>query len=64
MTIKELKEVIKNLPDTMEVVIDERTSDFKFGSLESAYTSEITFSEEPESEPIAKDIVLILSDQF
>lgn len=62
MTAKELiKEPIK-YPPNMDVFLDERLTEFKFGLLNSVGSKEITFSEDPDSEPLASDRVIILSE--
>lgn len=63
MNIKELKEIIKDLPDTLDVFMDERLTEFKFGLVNSAKVKSIKFSEDPDSEELARDIVLILSEE-
>jgi hypothetical protein len=62
MTIKELKQKIENLPDTMEVFVDERYTDFKYGLVNSANVTEIDFMEEPDGNPLSQDDVFVLSE--
>ena len=62
MTIKELKRKIENLPDTMEVFVDERYTDFKYGLVNSANVTEIDFMEEPDGNPLSQDDVFVLSE--
>jgi len=62
MTIKELKRKIENLPDTMEVFVDERYTDFKYGLVNSANVTEIDFIEEPDGNPLSQDDVFVLSE--
>ena len=62
MTIKELKENLKDLPDTMDVFIGERLTEFDYGLVNSASIKQIDFMEEPNSKPLAKDTVLVLSE--
>jgi len=62
MTIKELKQKIENLPDTMEVFVDERYTDFKYGLVNSANVTEIDFMEEPDGTPLSQDDVFVLSE--
>ena len=64
MNIKELKEKIKDLPDHVQVFLDERITDFRYGLLESANLKEIKFSETPDGEDLAEDEVLILSEDI
>lgn len=62
MTIKELKQKIADLPDNMDVFVDERYSEFKYGLVNSTYTKNIDFYEDPWDEtPLASGTVLILT---
>ncbi|HET8838056.1 MAG TPA: hypothetical protein VFM82_03590 [Flavobacteriaceae bacterium] len=63
MTIKELKQKIENLPDTMDVFIDERVSEFTYGLVNSAKVREINFMEEPGGKALSKNEVLIFSEE-
>lgn len=67
MTVKELKQVIKDLPDSMEVFLDERlTDEFKYGLVNSAEVKNILFydSGDPDNKDVqAYDNVLILSEE-
>lgn len=68
MTIKQLKEVIKDLPDNLQVFLDERLTDdeFKYGLANSAFVKKILFYDgsEPENEDYhAHEEVLILSEE-
>ena len=62
MTIKELKEKIKDLPDHMDVFMDERLTEFRYGLLNSAEVKEINFMEEPDGEVLSRDKVLVLTE--
>lgn len=62
MTIKELKEKIKDLPDHMDVFVDERLTEFRYGLVNSAEVKEINFMEEPDGEVISRDKVLVLTE--
>lgn len=62
MNIKKLKEIIKDLPDNMEVFIDERLTEFKYGLVNSAIVKEIGFQEEPNGKTLAKQTVFILKE--
>ena len=68
MNIKQLKEKIKDLPDSMEVFLSERKTEFGYGLLNSAYTKEIFFTEdenpsEDEIENAPRETVLILDEE-
>ena len=43
MTVKELKEKIKNLPDNMQVFMDERKTDCRYGLVNSARVDNVDF---------------------
>jgi hypothetical protein len=62
MNIKELKKIIKDLPDTMDVFMDERLTDFTYGLVNTAKVREIDFMKEPDGEVISSDNVLVLSE--
>lgn len=62
MIIKELKDKIQNLPDLMEVYVDERMTNFRYGLVNSAQVREINFMEEPDGEALCKDNVFVLSE--
>ena len=63
MKIKKLKEQIEHLPDNMDVFMDERLTDFRYGLVNSAITKEINFTEEPGGEVLSKDNVLVLGEE-
>jgi hypothetical protein len=62
MNIKQLKEKIANLPDSMEVFVAERKTEFTYGIVNTAYVQEIEFMEEPFGEPLAQAEVFILDE--
>lgn len=62
MTIKKLKEIIKDLPDHMDVFIEEGETGFQFAPVNCARVEEINFKEDPDGETLARDKVLILSE--
>ena len=62
MTVKELKEAIKDLPDTMDVFMDERLTEFTYGLVNSAEVREINFMEDIDGPVMASDKVLVLSE--
>lgn len=43
MNIKELKAIIQDLPDTMDVFMDERLTEERYGLVNGATTREIPF---------------------
>jgi hypothetical protein len=64
MTVKELKTELEKYPDNMEVFMAERKTDFGYGLLNSVTSKEIGFVEdEGDTEPIAKDTVVILDEE-
>lgn len=62
MTVKELKEIIKDLPDTMDVFLDERLTEFTYGLVNTAKVRKIDFMEEPYGEVLSSDNALVLSE--
>ncbi|WCM42428.1 hypothetical protein MG290_01795 [Flavobacterium sp. CBA20B-1] len=63
MTVKELKEKIANLPDSMDVFVAERKTEFTYGLVNSAFVKMINFMEEPDGEVLAQDNVLVLDEE-
>lgn len=63
MTVKELKQKIENLPDLMEVFVDERVTDYTYGLVNTAMVKEIDFSEDPGGESLCSEEVLVLSEE-
>lgn len=47
MTVKELKEKLSKYPDNMEVFVAERLTEFTYGLVNSCYSKEIRFTEDP-----------------
>ena len=62
MTVKQLKAELGKYPDHLDVFLDERLTDFTYGLCNSTSSREINFMEEPGGEPLAKDTVVILSE--
>ena len=62
MNVAELKEIIKDLPDHMDVFVGERQADFAYGLVNTAWVKEINMSEEPDGEVLARMEVLILEE--
>ena len=63
MTVKELKEKIANLPDSMDVFVAERKTEYTYGLVNSAFVKKINFVEEPDGEVLAQDNVLVLDEE-
>jgi len=62
MNVKQLKQELEKYPDDMDVFIDERLTDFRYGLLNGVTKKEINFMEEPNSEPLSKDTVVVLGE--
>ena len=63
MTIKKLKEIIKDLPDHMDVFIGERSTEFAYGLVNSVRVDQIDFYDSECSEiPLSHDTVFILEE--
>jgi len=63
MTVKEIKEALSKYPDTMDVFIDERYTEFKFGLVNSVTCREIDFCENPTGPVLATELSIVLSEQ-
>lgn len=63
MNIKQLKEKIANLPDTMEVFVAERKTEFAYGLVNSARVMNINFMEDLDGEVLAQDDVLVIDEE-
>lgn len=68
MTIKELKQKIADLPDSMEVFVAERKTEFRYGLVNSAFVKEIFFTEdefptEDEIKQAPREKVLIIDEE-
>lgn len=63
MTVSQLKKELEKYPDNMDVFLDERLTEFKFGLLNSVKKKKINFKEEPDGEVLATDNCVILSEE-
>lgn len=66
MTVKELKEKLKDVPDTMEVFIGERVTEFNYGLVNSAGVKNVLFYDDgdPDNEDVqAYDDVFVLTEE-
>lgn len=61
MTVKKLKKILSDLPDHIEVMLDNCCGEFKFDAVDTVGLKEIGFSEEPGGEILAKDNVLVIT---
>lgn len=64
MTVKELKEKIKDLPDSTDVMIEKTNDEFHLSLLEKAEVKECTFAEESSLKVLGKEKCLVLSDEI
>lgn len=62
MTLKQFREVTKDLPDHMDIFLDERVSDFRYGLTNSITVKEIDFMEEPDGEALSTGKAIVLSE--
>lgn len=62
MNIKQLKQKIENLPDSMDVFVGQRLTDFTYGFVNSAQVEKIGFAEDPNSKTKAYDKVLVIME--
>lgn len=63
MNVKQLKEVIKDLPDHLDVFLAERKTEFEFGLVNTAKVREINFMDELNGEVLSRDKVLVLDEE-
>ncbi len=64
MTVKEVKEALKDLPDNMDVFVAERKTGFGYGLVNSVFTKEIAFSEDPDHIPTnAPKVKVVVFDE-
>lgn len=63
MNVLELKTIIANLPDNMDVFLNVDSDEFTHVPLNCAYVGEIDFFESPgDKKTVAKETVLVLGD--
>lgn len=62
MTVKELKNKIKDFPDDMDVMIEKNNDEFHFGLLQSAKSQEVIFESGDNKD--AEIECLVLSDEI
>ena len=63
MTVKELRLILADLPDTMEIFMEQRKTLYDYGLVNSAKVKEIGFSEDEDGDIIATDNVLVLDEE-
>jgi len=63
MTVGELKEKIKDLPDHMEVVIQQENTEFQLSHAQVGLVVTAKYSEEPGGKLMAKAEVFLISDE-
>lgn len=65
MNVKELKRKIENLPDHMNVFMDERLTqeEFTYGLVNSCEVKKIPFMESEGHDVLAEDDCLVLSEE-
>jgi hypothetical protein len=64
MTILDLKQKIKDIPDSMEVFIHQENDEFYLSLVETAKVTEAKFAEEDSSKAMATDNVFLLTDEI
>jgi hypothetical protein len=63
MTVRQLKEELNKYPDSMEVFVAERKTEFAYGLVNSVIAKEVSFSEDPDGEPMASDKVVVIDEE-
>lgn len=64
MNLGQFKKQTEGLPDSMELFIGERTTDFAYGLVETVQVKEIPFSEEPGGKALSRDKVIVISEEI
>jgi hypothetical protein len=62
MTLGQFREQTKELPDHLDIFMDERLTEFTYGLVNTAQVKEINFMEEPGGEILSTDNALVLSE--
>ncbi len=62
MTVKQLIAELNKHPDNMDVYLRRTSKFFEYSLTNEVYTKDLTFSEEPNSEPLCSEKVLIIED--
>jgi len=63
MTVKELIKELSQYPENMDVFMAERKTEFTYGLVNSINKKEINFMEEPDSEVLSRDNVIIIDEE-
>jgi len=63
MTVKDLKNKLSDMPDSMDVFIAEPKTEFSYGLANSIYRKEIAFMEDLNSEVMATAEVVIIDEE-
>lgn len=64
MTIGQLKEALKDIPDTMDVFIEKNNEEFHFSGCESAKVQQVTFIGDDEEEERPEEDCFVISDEI
>ena len=63
MNVYELRQQLKELPDDMEIFIDERKTEFTYGLVNSGKVKEINLLDGLYGEVVSKEEVFVLSEE-
>jgi hypothetical protein len=63
MTCKELIKELSQYPENMDVFMAERKTEFAYGLVNSIGKKEINFMEEPDSEVLSTDYVIVIDEE-
>jgi len=64
MNVKQLKEILKNIPEHLEVVIQQENDEFPLSLAETAHIVRAGFSEDPGGKVLAKEDVFLITDEI
>jgi hypothetical protein len=63
MTLGEFRKITAGYTDDLELFMDERRTDFKYGLVTSVEKKEIGFQEDPGSEILSRNEVIVISEE-
>ncbi|MFA6057259.1 MAG: hypothetical protein WC756_03595 [Taibaiella sp.] len=61
MTVKQLRELIKDLPEDLDVFIEQTNDEYRYSMLEGVSLTEITFAD---GKLKAEEMCLVLTDEL
>lgn len=62
MTVRELKAIINDLPDNMDVMFEQTNDEFRYSMANEAVVLELNFRESPDGPVLAATDCLVITD--